>query len=392
MASPPDSTRSAKLVVFVAVFIDLIGFGIVLPLLPSYAARMQVSDAGIGILVASFSLMQFLLAPWWGRLSDRMGRRPVILIGLAGSTVSYLLFAFAGNFLMLLLSRVVAGGMGATVSVAQAYLADITPPEERARAMGLIGAAFGLGFVIGPAIGGISSRWGDAGPGLIAAGLTTANFLLAWYRLPETRVHQPTTRAAVPVHWRLLLAPYSVTFLSTIAFTVMYVVFPLLVERTLGYDRHHTAYFFVLIGLVTAIVQGGLVGRLARIMGERQLMEIGSLLLGLGLAAIPYAVLRAAGGSSPLPVLIPALLLLAFGPGLIGPSASGYVSRIAPTEEQGRALGTLVSVGAVARIVGPITAGMVNQYGGTRTAFLVSAAAAGAGVVLGAMGRKIGAG
>lgn len=392
MASPYDSPRSAKLVVFVAVFIDLIGFGIVLPLLPSYAARMQVSDAGIGVLVASFSCMQFLVAPWWGRLSDRIGRRPVMLIGLGGSVVSYLLFAFAGNFWILLVSRMVAGGMGATVNVAQAYLADITPPEERSRAMGLIGAAFGLGFVIGPAIGGISSRWGDSGPGLIAAGLTTANFVLAWFRLPETRVHEPTTRPSVPLHWRLVVAPYAVSFLSTIAFTVIYVVFPLFVERTLGYDRRHTAYFFVLIGLVTAVVQGGLVGRLVRRFGERRLMEIGSLLLGVGLAAVPFAVQRASGGHSPLPVLIPALLLLAFGPGLIGPSASGYISRIAPAAEQGRALGTLVSVGAVARIVGPVSAGMVNQYLGTRAAFLISAAAAAAGVLLGAMGRKVGDG
>ena len=392
MASPYDSPRSAKLVVFVAVFIDLIGFGIVLPLLPSYAARMQVSDAGIGVLVASFSCMQFLVAPWWGRLSDRIGRRPVMLIGLGGSVVSYLLFAFAGNFWILLVSRMVAGGMGATVNVAQAYLADITPPEERSRAMGLIGAAFGLGFVIGPAIGGISSRWGDSGPGLIAAGLTTANFVLAWFRLPETRVHEPTTRPSVPLHWRLVVAPYAVSFLSTIAFTVIYVVFPLFVERTLGYDRRHTAYFFVLIGLVTAVVQGGLVGRLVRRFGERRLMEMGSLLLGVGLAAVPFAVQRASGGHSPLPVLIPALLLLAFGPGLIGPSASGYISRIAPAAEQGRALGTLVSVGAVARIVGPVGAGMVNQYLGTRAAFLISAAAAAAGVLLGAMGRKVGDG
>jgi MFS family permease len=168
----------------------------------------------------------------------------------------------------------------------------------------------------------------------------------------------------------------------------MYVVFPLFVERTLGYDRRHTAYFFVLIGLVTAVVQGGLVGKLARRFGERRLMEIGSLLLGVGLAAVPLAVQRASGGQSPLPVLIPALLLLAFGPGLIGPSASGYVSRIAPTEEQGRALGTLTSVGAVARIVGPVSAGMANQYLGTRAAFLISAAAAAAGALLGAIGRR----
>src|SRR5512147_218405 len=163
---------SPTFLIFLTVFIDLIGFGIVLPLLPSYAASFQVSDTAIGFLVASFSLMQFLLAQWWGRLSDRIGRRPVLLIGLLGSALSYLLFGLAGSFAVLLVSRLVAGGMGATVNVAQAYLADITPLEQRPRAMGLIGAAFGLGFVVGPALGGISSHWGAAAPGFLAAGLT----------------------------------------------------------------------------------------------------------------------------------------------------------------------------------------------------------------------------
>ena len=192
---------SPTLLIFLTVFIDLIGFGIVLPLLPSYAASFHVSDAGIGVLVASFSLMQFLLAHWWGRLSDRIGRRPVILVGLAGSALSYLLFALASNFWLLLLSRVVAGGMGATVNVAQAYLADTTTAERRARALGLIGAAFGLGFVVGPALGGIASRWGNAAPGLIASGLTAINFLLALRWLPEPVRITPDGPAPVPVHW-----------------------------------------------------------------------------------------------------------------------------------------------------------------------------------------------
>jgi multidrug resistance protein len=374
--APADATRSATLVVFTAVFIDLVGFGIVLPLLPSYAARFHVSDSSIGILVASFSLMQFLLAPWWGRLSDRIGRRPVLLIGLAGSALSYLLLALAPSFLVLLLSRVVAGAMGATVSVAQAYLADITPPERRSRAMGLIGAAFGLGFVIGPAIGGISSHWGDEVPGFVASALCAANFILAWFRLPETRVHVPFAAPALTSRWKALLAPYGVLAFSTIAFTVMYVVFPLHIERALGYDRRHAAYFFVLIGLVTAAVQGGLVGRLAARFGDRALMTAGCVLLALGLVAVPFAFVPAVPAGWRLPALLVAILLLAFGPGLVGPSVTGYISRSSTTEDQGRALGTLTSVGAVARIVGPILAGTMNEVGGARAAFLVSAGAA----------------
>ena len=383
---PPDHSRSATLALFLTVFIDLIGFGIVLPLLPSYAARLQVNDARIGIVVAAFSLMQFLLAPWWGRLSDRIGRRPVILVGLAGSACSYLLFAYAGTFWILLLSRLVAGGMGATVSVAQAYLADVTPPERRAKAMGLIGAAFGLGFVVGPAIGGLTSRWGEAMPGLVAAGLSTANFVLAWFRLPETRVHQPReARGGAAVHWRLLVAPYAVLLLSTIAFTVMYVVFPLYVERTLGYDRHQTAYLFVLLGFVTAVVQGGLVGRLVQRYGERRLMEAGCLLVALGLGLLPWTT-----GASPdhrLAALLGVMLLLGLGPGLISPSTTGYISRIAPPSEQGRALGLLGSVSAIARIIGPVLAGTLNQVLGSPATFTTMAGLALAGGMAGFAAR-----
>ncbi|MGH7701892.1 MAG: MFS transporter [Gemmatimonadales bacterium] len=379
MASPHpgDATRTATLVVFVAVFIDLIGFGIVLPLLPSYAARLQASDARIGMLVASFSLMQFLLAPWWGRLSDRIGRRPVILTGLAGSAVSYLLFAVATDYRVLLLSRVVAGGMGATVNVAQAYLADVTPPERRARAMGLVGAAFGLGFVVGPAIGGLSSRLGEAGPGLVAAALTGANFVFGWFWLPETRIH-PTAPAslAAPAPWKTLAAPFGVIGASTVAFTVMYVVFPLYAERGLHYSRHQVAYLFVLIGFITAIVQGGMVGRLVHRWGEPRLMAAGAVLLAVGLAAIPLSSSASVPDRFRLPVLLAALCFLGFGAGLVGPSVTGYVSRLTPKEQQGRALGALTGVGAIARVVGPIMAGTINQYSGSQAAFLVAAAAA----------------
>jgi MFS family permease len=278
--------------------------------------------------------------------------------------------------------------MGANVNVAQAYLADITPPERRARAMGLIGAAFGLGFVIGPALGGISSRWGDRAPGLLAATLTGLNLLVAWFRLPETRVHRPSSVVAVPPHWRRFLAPFAVVGLSTAAFTVLYVVFPLYVERDLHYNRHHTAYFFVLIGLVTAAVQGGLVGRISARFGEIRLMAAGSVFLALGFAVLPLSSDPGLASRLQLPVLIAALLCLALGPGLVGPSASAYVSRVASEEDQGRALGTLQSVGAVARIVGPIIAGMVSQQQSTRAAFLVSAALAGAAGLASALGQR----
>ncbi|MBK6422558.1 MAG: MFS transporter [Gemmatimonadetes bacterium] len=364
---------SPSLLIFLTVFIDLIGFGIVLPLLPSYAAAFQVGDTGVGLLVASFSLMQFLLAPWWGRLSDRVGRRPVLLVGLAGSAISYLVFGLAGSFWLLLVSRLVAGAMGATVNVAQAYLADVTPADRRAGAMGRLGAAFGLGFVVGPAIGGLSSHWGSAAPGLVASALTGLNLVLAWRWLPESRRAAATGVATAPVHWSRFLGAFSATACSTVAFTVLYVIFPLQVERSLGLDRHDSAYLFVLIGVVSAAVQGGLIGRLVRRHGEPLLIAVGGVVLALGLALLPRALTPGAG----LPLLCGALVLVAAGSATIGPSAAAFVSRVAPAEEQGRALGLLQSVSAVARIIGPIAAGGIASAISPRAAFYAASAAAG---------------
>jgi MFS family permease len=376
---------SPTLLIFLTVFIDLIGFGIVLPLLPSYAAATHASDTAIGVLVASFSLMQFLLAPWWGRLSDRIGRRPVLLVGLAGSALSYLLFAVAGSFWLLLVSRMVAGGMGATINVAQAYLADVTVPERRARAMGLIGAAFGLGFVVGPAIGGVSSGFGNGGPGLVASALTTINLLLAWRWLPESRrADSPEGPAPVPVHWTRFLLAFTAVAFSTLAFTVLYVVFPLQVERVLGYDRHHSAYLFVLIGVVSAVIQGGMIGSLVARFGERLLIGAGGVLMALGLALLPAA-FTAPGR---LGLLLSALVLIAAGSGMVAPSAASFVSRVAPPDEQGRALGLLQSVAAVARIAGPVTAGLVAGHVGSQAAFLVASGAAGIAGLSAAVSRE----
>jgi len=388
VASPvPAANRSARLAVFITVFIDMIGFGIVLPLLPSYAARLSVSDARIGFLVSSFSLCQLLLAPWWGRLSDRIGRRPVILLGLAGSALSYLIFAFAGSFGLLLLSRVLAGSMGATVNVVQAYLADVTPRDQRARAMGLIGAAFGLGFVVGPAIGGITSHYGSQLPGLVAAALCAANLVLALFRLPESahlRVREPSHGT---VDWRLLLPPSVVLLLSGTAFTVIYVVFPLYLERTLGYGIHQTSYVFVLLGLVSAGVQGGLVGRVVRQFGEQRVMEAGCLILALGLFLLPILTGPATPADLRLPGLIGVMLLIGLGPGLIQPSTSGYVSRMTSAADQGRALGLLTSVAAVARVIGPTLAGSMSGVMGSAGTFTAMAVIAVGGAVGGFAAR-----
>ncbi|MFZ5625622.1 MAG: MFS transporter [Gemmatimonadota bacterium] len=364
------SGRAATVAVFFAVLFDVVGFGIVLPLLPSYAARFQPNAAAIGLLVASDSLMVLLAAPLWGRLSDRIGRRPVLLVSLLGNAVSYLLFAFAGSFGTILLSRVIAGASGATVNIAQAYLADITPPERRSQAMGILGAAFGLGFIIGPALGGLTSRAGEMVPGLVAAGVALANSVFAALVLRETRTGRRSEAPAPRTpSWTGLVRPFGVMFLSTLAFTVMYVVFPLYCERTLGLDRSHVSYLYVFIGTVGAVVQAGLIGRLARAFGDERLMLAGSLLLALGFGLVP------ASAGSGLAGLLGCLFLVSVGFGLTGPSLASHVSRATHANEQGRALGALQSVGAVARIVGPPAAGQVYHLGGA-AAFLAAAAVA----------------
>jgi MFS transporter, DHA1 family, tetracycline resistance protein len=384
----PMAERSPTGALFLTVVIDLIGFGIVLPLLPGYAARFQVSETAIGIVVGSFSLMQFLFAPWWGRLSDRIGRRPVLLIGLAGSALSYLLFAFAGGFWTLLLSRILAGGMGATVNVAQAYLADVTPVEQRARAMGLLGAAFGVGFVLGPAIAGITVPLGQRAPGLVAAVISLASFIVAWFRLPETRVHRPIDSTTLPADWRRFAAPYSVMFLIVLAFTVMTVVFPLYSERTLGYDQRSTSYFFVLLGLVSALIQGWLIGGLSRRYREHTLMVAGGVSLALGLGIIPLTQSDLVPPGLHLAGLLTALVFISVGTGLSMPSISGFVSRITPPTRQGAALGTLQSIGSFGRIVGPPASGFLTDIAGERTVFLVAAAIALAGMIVAAIARE----
>ncbi|HXE58456.1 MAG TPA: MFS transporter, partial [Gemmatimonadales bacterium] len=374
-APSPSALRSASGIVLTTVFIDLVGFGIVLPILPSYAARYDVSDAAIGALVGSFSLMQLLFAPAWGRLSDRIGRRPVLLVGLLGSAVSYLLFAYAGSFLLLLVSRLVAGAAGATVNVAQAYLADLTPAADRTRVMGRIGAAFGMGFILGPAIGGAASQLGDAGPGLVAAALCAANLGVAWFRLPESRPAGTGVARRVGHHPALrlqVLAPFAVMFLLTLPFTTIHATFPLYMERLLGYGRSETALVFVYLGLLTALVQGWLVGRLASRLGEVTLMRLGAAGMALGVAGLALAF----GARHPvhrgLPLILGAITLLALGAGLAAPSVTSHVSRLTPPEDQGRALGDLQGVASLARIVGPPAAGVISEWGGAAWPFAVA--------------------
>jgi len=372
---PGRFPRNASLAIILAVFFDLVGFGIVVPQLPLAAARFTTSGLLIGIVVATDSLLSFLLAPRWGRLSDRIGRRPVILIGLFGSVAGYLAFGLAGSLAILLLARVISGSIGATVNVAQAALADITRPEERARAMGLVGAAFGLAFTVGPALGGIASRWGERAPGLLAAAICLTNLIVAAVTLQESRTRSEQAWGAITIT-RVARPALGAIFLATLAFTTMYVVFQQFSTGTLGLGRAGVSYAFTLVGIVSVIVQGRLIRRLAPKVGELRLAAWGGALMAAGLVILPMIGGFARHSWPQMAGLGFAIVLLSAGFSLVGPCVTGYVSRTTPAGDQGRAMGTLQSIGAGARIVGPPVLGLIGQWGGYGAAFLVAGAAA----------------
>jgi len=383
------------LVIFLTVFIDLVGFGIVVPLVPLYGKHLVpecvlaiwARGLVIGIIVAAFSAMQFLFSPVWGRLSDRHGRRPILLLSTAGAAVSYVLFALSAALarplaalLLMILSRMLAGLFGGNITVAQAYIADISPPEERSKKMGLIGMAFGLGFIFGPAIGGLSLQYlGNTGPGWMAAGMCAANFVLAFFILSES-----LKPASAPVAQRPHLDQWahtlrqpqigllvSVFFLATFCFSCFESTLPLLVSDNFHLDVRQdetsastVAYLFVYCGLIGAFVQGGLIGRLVKKLGEPRLIALSLVLTAASLAWLPYisgtarlswGVLVRSQGLSWLAMLA-ALALLSVGTSLTRPPLFGLLSNLTPAHEQGATLGVAQSAGSLARILGPLFA------------------------------------
>lgn len=346
--------RSPLVVLFLVVVIDLVGFGIVLPLLPRYARDYDASPTELGLLMASFSAVQFVFAPFWGRLSDRFGRRPILMAGLFGSVLAYTLFGLAGSIAVLLLSRVAAGFFGATIGTAQAYIADVTSVEERGRGMALIGAAFGLGFVIGPAIGGIASQWHHAAPGFIAAGLSAGAFAMAVFLLPEPPQHRERAASSFldSGALRRALATRTVPlllvlqFTATFAFAAFESTLSLLTKERFGYDERQNGYVFAFVGIVLLVAQGGLVRRMMPRVGELNLLVRGILLMIAGLLGV-----AAAPG---LAILLASLAASVTGFAMVTPSLSSLLSRRTPREIQGEVLGVGQSMLSLARVLAPM--------------------------------------
>ena len=384
--------KPSLLIIFLTVFIDLIGFGIVLPLLPIYSKDFGANGFMIGAIMAAFSLMQFIFAPIWGRLSDRIGRRPVLLASTAGAAMSYALFAVASSFTgrtalgILLGARLFAGACGANITVAQAYIADITPPADRSRRMGLIGMAFGLGFIFGPALGSFSfDLFGITGPGWVAASLCTANLMVAFFVLSESWKPSSEHVALRPrvaqwahtfSHPRIGLL-IGIFFLATFCFTCFETTLGLLISENFHLDIKHdqhakeiVGYLFAYCGIVGAAVQGGAIGRLVKRMGEGRLIALSLMLVALSLAPMPfihgYAPLTGAillhRAGFPWVNLLVVLGILAMGSSLTRPPVFGLISVLTPGHEQGATIGVAQSAGSLARIVGPIFAATLFDY------------------------------
>jgi MFS family permease len=352
------SRRAPLAILFVIVFIDLLGFGMVIPVMALYAERLGAPDAQIGWLMTGYSAMQFVFTPIWGRLSDRWGRRPLLLLSIGMTAVGFFGYAVAPDFHWLLVSRLFAGAATANIAIAQAYIADVTPPEGRAKGMGLIGAAFGLGFVLGPAMGGLLSTISLSAPGYAAALLAAVNGVAAYFVLPEpaarTEARQRPRFTAVLEELRRpdIRRIVVIYLLSILAFSGMEATFALIAAHRYALDQKHVSYVFAFIGVIITIVQGGLIGPLTRRFGEKALLVAGLAAQAVGLAAIPYA-----GGMAG---LLAACVPLAVGSGLTSPALSSLLSRSARAEDQGGTLGIGQSAAALGRIGGPISA--TNAY------------------------------
>lgn len=399
MSSPQqDAGKAALFVLFMVTMIDMIGFGIIIPFL-TYLVKDLAQDQGIveiglwvGLLMTSYSAAQFLFSPFWGSLSDRIGRRPVLMIGLMGNTVFFTAFGFSNTLMFALAARFLAGVFNGNIAVARAYIGDVSTPQQLATRMGLIGAAFGLGFTIGPFLGGEFSspaeRWdffvGTVFenypyllPCVIASILSTGSLVLAYYKLPES-VDTQRKRSDDHRSWSARMSAMMansfamlgkgsigamiwVTMLFTFGFTVMHAVFILYTEMSidlggLSFSEQDNGRVFAMIGLLGIFTQGALIGPLTRRFGTRRLLPVSIIITGIGLTLIPYTQASMAWIQ-----LFAVVSCIAIGNGIFQPSSSTYLTRIARQEgyELGVVMGAQESLGAFARILGPLTGGIV---------------------------------
>jgi DHA1 family tetracycline resistance protein-like MFS transporter len=360
------------LIIFLTIFVNLVGFGIIIPLLPFYAETFGASPLVIGLLFAVFSLCQLAAAPALGDLSDRYGRRPILIFSLAGTVLSFVMLALAHSVAMLFAARIVDGLSGGNISTARAYVADVTEPKDRARAYGIIGAAFGLGFILGPALSGVLSGISYTAPIWAAAGLTMVATVMAWLWLPET-VHRAQAGAGNPFSYLpelLRRAPVrrilTIDFFYWFAFAMFQTTFSLFVARRFGFGVSKTGYFFAAFGLLGAVIQGGFIRPIVKRLGDKP-----TFLLGLGFSALGLA---AAATAHSVTLFSIALVPLAIGMGFGHPTVSSLVSLVARGDEQGRVQGAAGAIESLGRTMGPVLGNASLERYGESTPYISAAA------------------
>jgi multidrug resistance protein len=369
--------RSALSLIFLTVFIDLLGFGILIPILPAFAEKiLGVDETAIGIVIAVYSFVQFIFNPILGKISDKHGRKPVIVVCLLINAIGYVIFAFTNSFLLLMVSRIVAGVGGSSIAVAQAYIADVTTKETRSKGMGIIGAAFGLGFVFGPLIGGFLSKSGYMVTGLGSASFSFIAFIVTIILLPESNLNRDANavigrkiinidgmkQAFSNSNLAMLIMLF---FILTFSFANIYGTFALLGIQEYGFTDLQNGYMFGIIGLSSAVVQGGLIGPITKLLGKKKILIIGSFLIMVTLAIIPYA-------GNFLWLAIDSVFL-SVGTGMLQPTILSLISEVASEAEQGLTLGVNQSLSAFARVLGPLWGGFAFEFLGYSFPFLTGA-------------------
>lgn len=366
--------------IFITVFIDLLGFGILIPILPTFATKeLGITEFQIGIALALYSLTQFFFNPILGNLSDKYGRKPFIIATLFLNAMGYIIFAFTHTYFILLISRIVAGIGGSSIGVAQAYIADVTTKENRSKGMGMIGAAFGLGFVFGPIIGGILAKYGYEVTGLASAAFSLLAFSITVFKLPESllpenRTNTNSTRKKlldVKALKSIILHPDLGTllllfFILTFSNANIYGTFAILGHKIYGFSDMQNGYIFGIVGIVSAIVQGGLLNVIHKFLNEKTMISVGAVFMMVGLGMIPYG-----GNFLGLSIVC---IILSIGTGILQPTILSLISKVTPEKEQGVTLGLNQSLSAFARVLGPLWGGFAFQYLGYQFPFLTGAA------------------
>lgn len=385
MAMDKKAQSRSLVIIWITIFIDLMGITLIIPYINDFVDQLGGDEQVVGILLASYAGMQLIFAPIWGRISDKVGRRPIILIGLLGSAVAFTIFGLADELWILFASRMLAGLANANMSVAQAYVADITPPRERAGRMGLIGAAFNLGFIIGFPVGGLlATAYGFQAPALLAAGMSLLNFIAALFILPESlsanvrksnrdqKTGSPlnavkTSFAILARFWRQpsLTRVLTTFFMFTIAFSIIHVTF-------IEYSRDHLnlsiaarGYVFMFLGIVGVVTQAFIVRRLVKAVGEEQVIKIGLVAMAIGLASMPF--FRSLAG------IYFSALFISLGNSLVTPAVTAVISMRSHDREQGVAMGVTQSLASMGRIIGPPFGGITYAQINYRFPFLAGA-------------------